>query len=397
MARDGCCAIREREAKMNDNGATDRPVNLAAVDTFVYRVPIEIPVQTSFGIMYDRPAVVIRLVDTDGWIGWGEVWANFPTVGAEHRARLVDTVLKPLLVNTTINHPAVAFSRLTHETRVLSVQTGEPGPLAQAIAGVDIALWDLFARRAGQPLWRYLGGSAPIVPVYASGINPQAPEIIAGQKFKEGYRAFKLKVGFGQKTDMANLRAMRDLLGESMPIMIDANQAWEVEEAIQLGRALSEYRPFWLEEPILADQPWDSWLELARQCPIPLAGGENLRGMEAFENSVIAGALSVLQPDIGKWGGFTGCLQVATLSQRYGRMFCPHWLGGGIGLVASLHLKAVAGGDGFVEVDANPNPLREWLGHPCPKIINGAMRLTEAPGLGVAPDLPALAEFCTYP
>lgn len=382
---------------MNDNGATGRPVKIAAVDTFVYRVPIEIPVQTSFGKMHDRPAVVIRLVDTDGCIGWGEVWSNFPTVGAEHRARLVDTVLTPLLTNSPIHHPADAFSRLTHGTRVLSVQTGEPGPLAQAIAGVDIALWDLFARRAGQPLWRYLGGNSPDVPVYASGINPRDPEIIAEQKLKEGYRAFKLKVGFGQKKDMANLRALRDLLGQSVPLMVDANQAWGVEEAIRSGRALSEYMPFWLEEPILADQPSDCWLALAGQCPIPLAGGENLRGMEVFEKTVIAGALSVIQPDIGKWGGFTGCFEVGTLSRRYNRMFCPHWLGGGIGLVASLHLKAAVGGDGFVEVDANPNPLREWLGHPYPKIINGTMRLSGIPGLGVAPDQPALAEFRTYP
>jgi D-galactarolactone cycloisomerase len=380
-----------------NNSQEIKPPQIADVRAYAWRVPIENPVQTSFGIMHDRPAVAIRIEDSDGYIGWGEVWANFPTVGAEHRARLVDTVLKPHLVNTVLRHPSEGFAKLCSQTRILAVQSGEPGPLAQATAGIDVALWDLFARREGMPLWRYLGGSSPSVPVYASGINPVKPELLAGQKFKEGYRAFKLKVGFGRKVDLANLQALRDLLGPDVPVMIDANQAWDVNEAIQMAHALTEYSPYWLEEPILADQPISAWLELARQSPIRLAGGENLRGGEAFAETVQAGALAVIQPDIGKWGGYTGCMEVGQLSHRYGRMFCPHWLGGGIGLLASLHLKAAVGGDGYVEVDANPNPLREWLGDPYPQVANGAMTLSNTPGLGVTPNLAVLAEFQTYP
>lgn len=374
-----------------------KPIKVADIHTFVWRVPIENPVQTSFGIMHDRPAVAIRIEDSAGYVGWGEVWANFPTVGAEHRARLVDTVLKPHLIGSLIGHPSEAFSRLTQKTRVLAVQSGEFGPLAQAIAGIDTAIWDLFARRAGKPLWQYLGGASPIVRVYASGINPVHPELLAEQKFEEGYRAFKLKVGFGRKVDLANLQALRDMLGPDIPLMIDANQAWDVKEAIDMALALSESSPYWLEEPILADQPLRAWLELARQCPIQLAGGENLRGQGGFEETIRAGALAVIQPDIGKWGGYTGCMEVGRLSLQYGRVFCPHWLGGGIGLLASLHLKAAVGGEGYVEVDANPNPLRELLGHPFPQIANGAMTLSHEPGLGVTPDIAVLAEFQAYP
>lgn len=365
--------------------------------TYAWRVPIENPVQTSFGIMYDRPAVAIRIEDSEGYVGWGEAWANFPTVGAEHRARLVETVLKPQLINSIFRHPSEGFSRLAQKTKVLAVQTGEPGPLAQVIAGVDVALWDLFASRAGMPLWACLGGASPVVPVYASGINPGRPELLVEQKFAEGYRAFKLKVGFGREDDLANLQTLRQMLGPDIPVMIDANQAWNATEAIQMAQALNEYAPYWLEEPVLADEPIRAWLELARQCPIRLAGGENLRGQEIFEETIRAGALAVIQPDIGKWGGYTGCLEVGRLSRQSGRMFCPHWLGGGSGLLASLHLKAALGGEGYVEVDANPNPLREWLGHPFPLVANGAMTLGHAPGLGVTPDMAALTEFQTYP
>ena len=143
-------------------------LTIESVETFVYRAPIDTPVQTSFGIMRDRPAVFVRVTDTEGVQGWGEVWCNFPTVGAEHRARLVDSVFAPLLVGKTWVSPEYAFRDLTAGTEVLAIQAAESGPIAQCIAGLDIAMWDLHARRMNQPLWQLLGGTSPVVPVYAS-------------------------------------------------------------------------------------------------------------------------------------------------------------------------------------------------------------------------------------
>ena len=151
----------------------DRPVR--SVEALAFRYPVATPVRTSFGIMHDRPAVFVRVEDVDGAVGWGEVWCNFPTVGAEHRARLVNELLAPLVVGQTFATPRDAFDLMTAKTAVLALQSGEVGPLAQGIAGIDIALWDLAARRSGEPLWRLLGGNERRVPVYASGINPDAP------------------------------------------------------------------------------------------------------------------------------------------------------------------------------------------------------------------------------
>ena len=117
-----------------------------------------------------------------------------------------------------------------------------------------------------------------------------------------------------------------------------------------------------------------------------------MRGDE-FKAAVDAGWVKVLQPDLGKWGGFSGCLDVARHALAAGVRLCPHWLGGGIGLVASFHLLAAAGGDGLVEVDANPNPLRALLAAPFPALADGQMDMPQGPGLGVAPDLAALREF----
>ncbi len=367
------------------------PLRIVGVRTLLFRAPLVEPVRTSFGVMHDRPMLLVRVEDENDGFGWGEVWCNFPTVGAEHRAHLLDSIVAPILREQTWADPPAAFRELDRRLHILAIQAGEPGPIAQVIAGADMALWDLAARRAGQPLWKMLGG-APTVEVYASGLNPANPEKLAARKLQEGHRAFKLKVGFGKELDIDNLRALRGLVGP-LPLMIDANQAWDPETAQTMSAALTDFAPLWLEEPIAADQPLSAWQQLARESKIPLAAGENLRGIEAFDAALGAGALGVIQPDPGKWGGFSGGLEVGKRARARGVMFCPHWLGGGIGLTAALHLKAAVGGPGFVEVDSNPNPLRELGVLPAFRIQEGRIRLNDIPGLGVVPSLISIEPY----
>lgn len=361
------------------------------VRTLVFRAPLVEPVQTSFGRMHERPALLVRVEDDNGVFGWGEVWCNFPAVGAEHRAHLLDSLVAPILREQAWADPGTAFRELSRRLHIPAIQSGEYGPMAQIVAGADVALWDLAARRAEQPLWKMLGGT-PTVPVYASGLNPSKPEALAARKLREGHRAFKLKVGFGKERDCANLGALRALVGP-LPLMVDANQAWDPEQARAMSAALAEFAPLWLEEPIAADQALSVWQQLARDSEIPLAAGENLRGFEAFDAALGAAAFSVIQPDLGKWGGFSGCVEVGKLARARGVMFCPHWLGGGIGLAASLHLMAAVGGPGYVEVDANPNPLRELGVIPAFEVHEGKITLNDIPGLGVVPNLAAIEAY----
>ena len=365
-------------------------LRIARIEAQVYRAPIDNPVQTSFGVMRDRPAVLVRIEDHEGAVGWGEIWCNFPTVGAEHRARILESCVAPILLGQAWADPEQAFAEVTRRLHVLSIQTAEPGPIAQAIAGADIALWDLLGKRQGQPLWKLLGGN-PEVQTYASGLNPTDPELLAAAKRDEGYTAFKLKVGFGAQRDLRNLQALRDLLGAHATLMVDANQAWSLDEAIVMSQRIAGFHPVWLEEPIPADSSPQDWQALARATPVPLAGGENILGEENFDAAIAAGSLSVIQPDLGKWGGFSGCLPVARRAVANERMFCPHWLGGGVGLVASCHLKAAVGGPGFVEVDANPNPLRDLIARPALARMGGSIRLSDRPGLGLSDDWGAIA------
>lgn len=361
-------------------------LRLKSLRAHVYRVPIEAPVATSFGIMRDRPMVVVEAEDHDGARGWGEAWCNFPQVGAEHRARLVESVLAPLATAAPHESPASLFHHLTAETAVLAIQCGEPGPFAQAIAGIDIAAWDLVGRKQKKPLWQLMGGSSPIIPVYASGLNPTSPEVLARKKLDEGYRAFKLKVGFGAERDIGNLDALQDTLGSSVELMVDANQAWTLTQAIEAAPRLERFAIRWLEEPLRADRPWAEWEQLKRATKLPLAAGENILSRSGFNEALVSRALSFVQPDLAKWGGFSGCTPVAKRIAKSGAVYCPHYLGGGIGLLASAHLLAGTGGAGRLEIDANDNPLRTLLCGPLNDIRDGHATLTEMPGLGVDED-----------
>ena len=376
-----------------DTNFSFSPICLIKAEASVYRTPIDEPVQTSFGIMYDRPAVLVRIEDGDGLVAWGEIWCNFPSVGAEHRARLFNSVLAPILLEQSWNSPLTAFNTLTSRLHILGIQCGEPGTIAQAIAGADIALWDLVGKKMNQPLWKLLGGSAKIS-TYASGLSPTNPEKLAQQKWDEGYRAFKLKVGFGNERDFKNLQSLRNLFGSTTKLMVDANQAWTPENAVENISSLSALNPFWIEEPLPADSSLNTWNALAKKVsPIQLAAGENMRGTEEFNAAIESDAFGVIQPDLGKWGGYSGCINVGLASLKRNKLFCPHWLGGGVGLLASMHLKAAVGGPGFVEVDSNPNLLRELLALPTPKPLNGDVILSDKPGLGIGPDLLSLKSF----
>lgn len=365
------------------------------VRILVHRIPIDTPVRTSFGTMLDRPSVLLRLEDEDGHVGWGEVWCNYPAIGAEHRARLLESVILPLAGESgLLDDPAQLWSALSGRLRVLAVQTGEPGPIAQCLAGLECALQDLAARRTGLPLHRFLAGeSGSAVGVYASGINPGGAAETAARALASGYAGCKIKVGFDAEPDRRNLREARDAIGDAVPLMADANQAWTFDEAVAFAADIRDVRLTWLEEPIAHDEPDEHWARLAGETGAPLAAGENFARQSDFEELPAKRALRYLQPDLGKWGGAGQALKIAHGAAGRGIQFCPHWLGGGVGLLTSLHVKAAAGADeGFVEVDFNDNPMRSRVTENVFRTLSGGrVRLPSDAGIGSC--AAAIAEF----
>ena len=372
-----------------------KPVQIASIEAFSFRVPVAKPIKVAFGTFRDRPFVLVRITDTDGVQGWGEVWANWPAVGAEHRARLAVDIGERL-VGKRFETPQEFNQKLNASLEVLVLQTLEVGPIAQVVAGLDIAIWDLFARREGKPLHRLLR-DRPVetVPVYATGINPDQPEEFAAARQAEGHRAFKLKIGFGHELDVRNLRAMREALGPQAVITCDANQAHSLSAAIAFSRDVAELGLGWYEEPLRVDAPPADWQALAQASSTPLAGGENFHDRQ-FDEAIGEAVLDVIQPDVTKWGGITGNWHVASTAVAAGKRYCPHFFGGGVSLLASLQLIAAAGGEGLLEFDCHPNVGREAVVGDLLPVSDGRVPVPRGPGLGAEPDLARLQPYRTW-
>lgn len=367
---------------------------IARIETWAYRVPLSRPIETSFGIMRDRPAVFIRIEDDQGVFGWGEIFANWPAAGAEHRARLVLEDISQLLLGTHARQPENTFQDLTSKTHIRALQCGEFGPFAQAIAGIDCALWDLCARAQGKPLRCLLNdNAADTIRTYASGIDCRNAEEAIDSARQDGHLAFKLKVGFDAQ-DADRVATHASGLRHNETLYLDANQAWSVDQAKSFLAGINGIPIGWLEEPIRADAPEASWSDLRKVSHVALAGGENIVGLDAFRSAIETRTLDFIQPDVAKWGGVSGCFRVARMTIETGLTYCPHFLGGGIGLLASANLLAAAGGAGTLEADVNVNPLRDAF--PIPSVQNGTMTLDAASGLGVETLPEAIDRYKTF-
>ena len=373
----------------------ESPITIKNIEAFVFRAPITNPVKTSFGTMKNRPAVFVRLEDGDGAVGWGEIWCNFPNCGAEHRATLLTENFKPLLINQAFSTPEEIYQFLSEKTAVLAIQSGEYGPIAQVIAGIDLAAWDLFSKKSSLALWQYLGGNNPTIKTYASGINPDHPEKIVNELLANGHTAFKLKIGFNEALDIENLHNIRKIIPNNL-LMVDANQAWDLPTAIDRIKALLNFDLNWIEEPIRADSPLSHWQKLSSIHQLRFAAGENMVGEQSFDDAIASGAFCVIQPDIAKWGGISGCLPIIKKLHEYKIEYCPHYLGGGIGLMASAHLLVASSSTGMLEIDSNPNPLRSLLSTPLDGMSDGKVVLSDKPGIGIDPDLDALSQFLIH-
>jgi D-galactarolactone cycloisomerase len=199
-------------------------------------------------------------------------------------------------------------------------------------------------------------------------------------------------LGFGEPRDLDNLQRVREAAGHDCAVMVDANQAWDLATAIDRMQALRRHDLGWIEEPLRADRPWTEWQALRAHAPAPLPAGENVAGGEAFDALIASGAVHVVQPDVAKWGGISGTLEVVRRVQAAGLRHCPHCLGAGVGLLHSAHLLAATGGGGWLEVDANDNPLRMLLCGGLNEVHEGRARLGRTAGIGIEPDLRLLRE-----
>ncbi|MDH2393794.1 mandelate racemase/muconate lactonizing enzyme family protein [Streptomyces sp. HNM0663] len=281
-----------------------------------------------------QETILVHLATADGMEGTGYAY-TIGTGGTSVLALLRDHLL-PLLAGKDARNIEGIWQELFGLTRATT--TGAITSLA--LAAVDTALWDLRCKRAGEPLWRLAGGHRQEIPVYDTeggwlhlGIEDLVKSALAAQDAQ--FSGVKIKVGKPHiADDEERLRAVREAVGPYLHIMTDANGSQSLSSALQLAAALEPYDPYWLEEPMPADDI-RGHARLARSTRIPIAVGESMYSPMQFRTYLEAGGASVVQVDVARVGGITPWLKVAHLAETFNVKVCPHFL-------MELHVSLVA-------------------------------------------------------
>ena len=265
---------------------------------------------------------------------------------------------------------------------------GRGGPTVLALSAVDMALWDLKARRLSQPLWKLLGGFSDRVPCYAGGIDLELPlpALLAqtDRNLARGFRAIKMKVGRKRLSeDVERVAAMRKHLGQDFPLMADANMKWTVDEAIRAARAFAPYDLTWLEEPISPDDV-AGHARVVREGGLPIAAGENLRTLWDFKLLIASGGVTFPEPDVTNCGGITHFMKIAHLAEAFNLPVTSHGAHD-----VTVHLLAAVPNRSYLE--AHGFGLDRYIAEPL-RIEDGFAIAPSTPGHGIAFDWKALAE-----
>ncbi|GAA2075197.1 mandelate racemase/muconate lactonizing enzyme family protein [Pseudolysinimonas kribbensis] len=292
---------------------------LREVRTRVVRIPLTRPWGDD---VREVGVVVVDVRDEHGAVGHGFSWT--PTIGLRAVQALLEDDVAPFAVGRPID---AALWRSCWE-RVH--EAGGAGVTTIALAGLDLAVWDLRARRAGVGLPELLGRRHDRLPAYGSGVNLHYPlEDLVAQARRwvgQGFRAVKIKIG---KPDLAEdvdrIAAVREVLGPDRALMVDANQRWDLARATDAAAAIERFGIRWLEEPLRADDT-SGYAELARRTSIPIAQGENLHTLYRFRDVLDAGAAAIVQPNVVRVGGITPFLEIAELARERGVELAPHLL-----------------------------------------------------------------------
>jgi L-alanine-DL-glutamate epimerase-like enolase superfamily enzyme len=259
--------------------------------------------------------------------GTGEV--GFGRIGGapDALAGVIEHELKPLVLGSD-----PAYVRATHAAMVRELEYhGAFGLAMFGIAAVDTALWDCLGRAHGLPCWQLWGGMHKRIPAYAmvGWLNYTEDELrrICTRAKDQGFRGVKIKVGAPTlEEDVARIEIVREVIGDGMDLMVDANQALTTYEAIRRGRVFQELGCLWWEEPLPSDDI-EGYAELAQALDIPVATGENLYTPEDFARFIARGAVDIIQPDLRRAGGPTAMLKIGLLADAFRRPYASH--GGG--------------------------------------------------------------------
>jgi L-alanine-DL-glutamate epimerase-like enolase superfamily enzyme len=364
------------------------------------RVPIPYERQhtSDFGRVPTFDSVIVR-VDTEcGLTGWGEAKAGVGSAAAcAGLAAIVNDDYAPLLVGQDPRDVSRLWDVMYNTPRegyavaggYALPQVGRRGLSISALAGVDVALWDILGKSLGVPVWRLLGGKrVERMPAYASGGWADAENIgaqLQGYCDKAGFRAVKMRVGVmdgSPARSAARVQAARATLGPDIRLMADAHGTWTVAEARAFARMVEDCDLFWFEEPVSADDK-AGMAEVRRSSSVPISAGESEFTRHDFREICELRAADVLQPDLAIAGGLTEGLRISALASAFNLRLAPHLWSGAPAFAAGLHLAATQSAGFILEYSLGHNPMLHDLIEESFPVENGHVAIPDRPGLGI--------------
>ncbi|TPG60247.1 mandelate racemase/muconate lactonizing enzyme family protein [Roseomonas nepalensis] len=375
-------------------------MRIARVHATWCRVPIPYERQhtSDFGRVPTFDSVIVRVETACGITGWGEAKAGVGSAAAcAGLAAIVNDDYAPLLVGQDPRDISRLWDVMYNTPRegyavaggYALPQVGRRGLSISAIAGVDVALWDILGKSLGVPVWRLLGGRrVERMPAYASGGWADAAKIgaqLQGYCDQAGFRAVKMRVGVmdgSPARSAARVRAAREALGPDIRLMADAHGTWTVAEARAFARMVEDCDLFWFEEPVSADDK-AGMAEVRRSSSVPISAGESEFTRHDFREICELRAADVLQPDLAIAGGLTEGLRISALASAFNLRLAPHLWSGAPAFAAGMHLAATQSAGFILEYSLGHNPMLHDLIEESFPVEDGHVAIPDRPGLGI--------------
>ena len=347
-----------------------------------------------------RTFLLCKVTTDEGLVGWGEASTayghHFPLVAKE----IIDHTLKRLVVGEDPRD----IERLVQKMRMwIWGYLGPVGVSNQAIAAIEIALWEIMGKAAGMPVYKLLGANRDEIEIYATGCTNFDVDFDWHRQFfsralKAGFKGVKCRVGKSRDWDEAFVANIREYIGPDRKLFIDAYMTYTPETAFEMAKRFAKYNPYFFEEPV-SQYDTTSYANLTKVSPVPIALGERVTSLYEFKNLYQQGIGNIWQPDATIAGGISECRKICDFAEAYSIECIPH-IGGlsAVGIAANLNLALACRSVRQLEVDgAEYQPLRdEIITEPIfntDKITDGMLRPSGKPGLGIEIDEDALKKF----
>lgn len=353
------------------------------------------PVRTGRGLMPGRDIILTEIDAGECQVGLSYITGLHMGGGAE--IKVILAALQEALAPMLLGEDPLYTQRLWHLMYKETKRFGRRGAVLRALSALDLALWDLVAKKANLSITNLLGPMTDRLVAYASGgqYGSDADLVTEMERYlAQGFRAIKIRVGGASLArDTERLQLVRSTVGDSVILMVDAGEAWDLQTAIKAATRWEHFDLAWIEEPLSADLV-SELREIRRRSTIPIAAGESVYTRYAFRDFVDARALDVMQPDVTRLGGVTEWIRVAHLASVYEGKLAPHG-------AQELHVPLMAAADRayMVELFDRQHPFQILLDRIFPEsncataLEDGSVRVLAEPGFGLVVDWDAVQRY----